>query len=48
MLAEVQDILTGLVLEYLRSTFHLASAVRVPQPTYLEPESCVKSDGLTA
>jgi hypothetical protein len=36
MLAEVQDILTGLVLEYLRSTFHLASAVRVPQPTYLE------------
>ena len=36
LLAEVQDILTGLVLEYLRSTFNVGAESRVPQPTHLE------------
>jgi uncharacterized protein len=36
LLAEVQEILTGLVLEYLRSTFQLGTASKVPQPTQLE------------
>jgi uncharacterized protein len=36
LLADVQDILTGLVLEYLRSTFRLGFAVPLPQPTHLE------------
>ena len=36
LLVEVQDILTGLALEYLRSTFQFGSASPVPQPTHLE------------
>jgi hypothetical protein len=36
LLSEVQDILTSLVLEYLRSTFQIGSAVHAPQPTHLE------------
>ena len=36
LLAEVQDILTGLVLEYLRSTFKVGAESSVPQPTHLE------------
>jgi uncharacterized protein len=36
LLAEVQDVLTGLILEYLRSTFQLGSEVHVPQPTHVE------------
>ena len=36
LLAEVQDIHTGLVLEYLRSTFQLGAAATIPQPTHLE------------
>lgn len=36
LLAEVQDILTGLALEYLRSTFKLGRGLRVPQPSHLE------------
>jgi predicted component of viral defense system (DUF524 family) len=36
LLADVQDILTGLALEYLRSTFQLGFRSQVPQPTHLE------------
>jgi hypothetical protein len=36
LLAEVQDILTSLVLEYLRSTFNMGSAIHTPQATHLE------------
>lgn len=36
MLSEVQEILTGLALEYLRSTFHWGTYLKVPQPTNLE------------
>jgi hypothetical protein len=36
MIAEVQDILTGLAIEYLRSTFKLGSESHVPKPTQLE------------
>jgi len=36
LLAEVQDILTGLVLEYLRSAFRLGSSGRVKHSTQLE------------
>jgi len=36
LVAEVQDILTGLVVEYLRSTFQLGSTALVPQPTHVE------------
>jgi predicted component of viral defense system (DUF524 family) len=36
LLSEVQDILTSLVLEYLRSTFQIGSAIHAPQPTHLE------------
>jgi hypothetical protein len=36
LLVEVQDILTSLVLEYLRSTFQMGSATHAPQPTHLE------------
>jgi len=36
MIAEVQDVLTGLAFEYLRSTFKLGVESHVPQPTQLE------------
>jgi len=36
LLAEVQEILTGLALEYLRSTFHLGAGSRVDKPSQLE------------
>lgn len=36
ILAEVQEILTGLALEYLRSTYNLGNRSHVPQPTHLE------------
>lgn len=36
ILAEVQDILTGLALEYLRSTFQLGQEYKTPQPTHVE------------
>jgi uncharacterized protein len=36
ILAEIQEILTGLALEYLRSTYQLGRVSRVPQPTHLE------------
>lgn len=36
ILAEVQDMLTGLALEYLRATFQLGLGFRVPQPTHVE------------
>ena len=36
MLAEVQEILTGLALEYLRSTYQMGLSLRVPQPTHVE------------
>lgn len=36
LLAEVQEILTGLVLEYLRSTFRLGLESAVPRATHLE------------
>ncbi len=36
ILAEVQDILTGLALEYLRATFQLGLGYQVPQPTHVE------------
>ena len=36
ILAEVQEMLTGLALEYLRSTFQLGLSFRVPQPTHVE------------
>ena len=36
MLAEVQEILTGLAMEYLRSTFHLGQVVSVPEPSHIE------------
>ncbi len=36
LLAEVQDVLTGLAVEYLRSTFRLGTGAWVPQPTHVE------------
>jgi len=36
LLAEVQRIMTGLALEYLRSTFQLGLKAHVPQPTHIE------------
>ena len=36
LLAETQDILMGLALEYMRATYRLGMAARVPQPTDLE------------
>lgn len=36
IVAEVQEILTGLALEYLRGTFQQGSAVRVPKPSGVE------------
>src|SRR5690349_22432643 len=36
LLAEVQEILTGLAVEYLRSTFRLGTGAWVPQPTHVE------------
>jgi hypothetical protein len=36
MLAEVQEILTGLALEYLRATYHPGEITKVPEPTHLE------------
>lgn len=36
LLAEVQEILTGLALEYLRSTYQLGNDLRVPQPSHVE------------
>lgn len=36
ILDEVQDIMTGLILEYLKSTFSLGSSKNVPKPTHLE------------
>lgn len=36
MLAEVQEILTGLAMEYLRSTYHLGKTDHAPDPTGLE------------
>jgi len=36
ILAEVQEMLTGLALEYLRATFQMGLGFRVPQPTHVE------------
>jgi hypothetical protein len=36
ILAEVQEMLTGLALEYLRATFQLGLGFRVPRPTHVE------------
>lgn len=36
LLAEVQEILTGLALEYLQSTFQLGVHLEVPEPTHVE------------
>ncbi|MTI80841.1 MAG: DUF2357 domain-containing protein [Firmicutes bacterium] len=36
LLAEVQENLTGLALEYLRSTFQLGQEVKTPKPTHVE------------
>src|SRR5206468_8988189 len=36
LLAEVQEVLTGLAVEYLRSTFRLGTGAWVPQPTHVE------------
>lgn len=36
MLADVQDMLSGLVIEYLRATYHAGFASHEPQPTRLE------------
>jgi predicted component of viral defense system (DUF524 family) len=36
LLAEVQEILTGLALEYLQSTFQFGFRVEVPQPSHIE------------
>lgn len=36
MLADIQEILTGLAYEYLRSTYHLSKAVPASKPTRLE------------
>jgi hypothetical protein len=36
LIAEVQDVLTGLVVEYLRATFQLGLPARTPQPTHVE------------
>lgn len=36
ILAEVQEMLTGLALEYLRATFQLGLGFQVPQPTHVE------------
>lgn len=43
MVAEVQEILTGLALEYLRSTFQQGSAVRVAKPSDVEWLTLLKS-----
>lgn len=36
ILSEVQEILTGLALEYLRSTYQMGLGLRVPQPSHVE------------
>ena len=36
LLAEVQEILTGLALEYLQSTFQLGLRLEVPEPSHIE------------
>lgn len=36
LVAEVQEILTGLAVEYLRSTFRLGTGAWAPQPTHVE------------
>lgn len=36
MLAEVQEVLTGLALEYLRATYQAGKKTKVPEPTRLE------------
>lgn len=36
LLAEVQEILTGLALEYLQSTFQLGFRAKVPKPSHIE------------
>ncbi len=48
ILAEVQEILTGLALEYLRATFQLGLSFQVPQPTHVEWLSLLRHimDGL--
>ena len=43
MVAEIQEILTGLALEYLRGTFQQGSAVHVPQPSDVEWLTLLKS-----
>ena len=43
IVAEVQEILTGLALEYLRGTFQPGSVVRVPKPSDIEWLTLLKS-----
>ena len=45
MLAEVQEILIGLALEYLRSTFKMGVQSKVPQPTNIEWLTLLKNIG---